>query len=68
MFSELEGHFSFCVTKRKVPRKGWKKGDGVPPSHKAVAGQVGEAEQDRSGKSFLRVPKSNCQPSSGTDP
>jgi len=33
MFSILEGHFSFCVIKRKVPGKGLgKRGDGVPSS------------------------------------
>ena len=34
----------FCAIEwhKKVPIKGLEKGDGVPPPHKAMAGQVGE--------------------------
>ena len=42
-FLNLNGTF-LCVTqKRKVPIEGWVKVDGIPPSYKAMAGQVGEA-------------------------
>jgi hypothetical protein len=44
----LKGIFSF-ETKEKMPIKGLEKGDGVPPSPKAMAGQVGEE-----GKPFLK--------------
>jgi hypothetical protein len=48
-----------------MPIKGLEKGDGVPPSPKAVAGQVGEAAKNYSRKGFFLFPKSNDQPLSG---
>ena len=56
-FLNLNGTF-LCVTqKRKVPIEGWVKVDGIPPSYKAMAGQVGEAGKNRSSKRFFLLPQ-----------
>ena len=40
-----------------MPIKGLEKKDGVPPSHKAMAGQVGEGKKNLSLKGFFSFPK-----------
>jgi hypothetical protein len=64
-FLNLKGIFSFG-TKEKMPIKGLEKGDGVPPSPKAMARQVGTEGKNRSSKRFSFFPKSNYQPLSET--
>ena len=55
MFSKLEGHFSFCASKRKVPGEGLKNSDGIPPSHKAMEVRVGEVGKNRCHLSQVRL-------------
>ena len=57
MFSKLEGGFSLCVTQKRKCRESLEKGDGVPPLHRAMAGQVGEAGKNLSLKRFFPLPQ-----------
>ncbi len=49
----------FCAIEwhKKVPIKGLEKGDGVPPPHKAMAGQVGEEGKNLSSKGLFPLLK-----------
>ena len=60
-FTKQNGIFSF-ETKEKMPIKGLEKGDGVPPSPVAMAGQVGKEGKNLSLKGFSLFPKSDNQP------
>ena len=42
VYKTLRALFYAIEWHKKVPLKGLEKGDGVPPPHKAMAGQVGE--------------------------
>jgi len=75
--SKLEGHFPFCVAKRKVRekvfhlRQGYggqgEKGDGVPSNPYGLRrDKLRKKERTDPVKGFSLFRKSNCQPLSGT--
>ena len=52
-FLNLKGIYLFAAQKDKCQEKVWKKKGGVPPSHKAMAGQVEEGKKDLSSKGLF---------------